>query len=169
MRSRIFFSLVRLDAYFSFSGSFCPLPSFEKTSFCDWLSLRQFWVFPCFGNSLAFFYVVPFHVDFVTNRGTNVTGDKRYHGIYVVHQTERVVLSDSSVLRCVMSQRQADTQNTKSNIPPVWKTVGINRRGYNTCNTNTPQSLCNNRTKKGQYSTELKKKGKKKSPQRNVG
>ena len=40
----------------------------------------------------------------VTNRGTNVTGDKRYHGIYVVHQTERVVLSDCSVLRHDMSQ-----------------------------------------------------------------
>ena len=25
----------------------------------------------------------------MTNRGTNVTGDKWYHGIYVVHQTER--------------------------------------------------------------------------------
>ena len=24
----------------------------------------------------------------VTNRGTNLTGDKRYHGIYVVHQAE---------------------------------------------------------------------------------
>ena len=55
------------------------------------------------------------HELFVTNRGTNVTGDKRYHGIYVVHQTERVVLSDDSVLRYAMSQRQADTQNTKSN------------------------------------------------------
>ena len=51
----------------------------------------------------------------VTNRGTIVTGDKWYHGIYVVHQTERVVLSDDSVLRYAMSQRQADTQNTKSN------------------------------------------------------
>ena len=45
----------------------------------------------------------------------------------MVHQTESVVLSDDSVLRYAMSQRQADTQNTKSNIPPVWKTVGISR------------------------------------------
>ena len=51
----------------------------------------------------------------VTNRGTNLTGDKWHHGIYVVHQTERVVLSDGSVLCYVMSQRQPDTQNTKSN------------------------------------------------------
>ena len=59
-----------------------------------------------------------------------------------------VVLSDGSVLRYVMSQGQADTQNTKSNIPPVWKTVGINRRGHNTCNTSTPQSLCNKNLRK---------------------
>ena len=44
-----------------------------------------------------------------------MTGDKRYHGIYVVHQAESVVLSDDSVLRYAMGQRQADTQNTKSN------------------------------------------------------
>ena len=50
----------------------------------------------------------------VTSRGINVTGDKRYHGVYVVHQTVSIVLSDGSVLRYV-SQRQADTQNTKSN------------------------------------------------------
>ena len=80
-------------------------------------------------------------VDPVTNRGTNVTGDKRYHGIYVEHQTESVVLSDGSVLRYAMSQRQADTQNTKSNIPPVWKTVRISRGVNDICNTSTPQSL----------------------------
>ena len=28
-----------------------------------------------------------------------------------------------------LSQRQADTQNSKSNIPPVWKTVGMSRGG----------------------------------------
>ena len=90
---------------------------------------------------------------FVTNRGTNVTGDKRYHGIYVVHQTESVVLSDDSVLRYTMSQRQADTQNTKSNIPPVWKTVGISR-GV-TC---AIQVLHRVYDKTQKYSTELGKK-----------
>ena len=77
----------------------------------------------------------------VTNRGTNVTGYKRYHSIYVVHQTESVVLSDDSELRYAMSQRQADTQNTKSNSPPVWKTVGISRGVKDICNTSTPQCL----------------------------
>ena len=69
-------------------------------------------------------------------------------------QTESVVLSDGSVLRYAMSQRQADTQNTKSNIPPVWKTFGISRGVKDICNTSTPQSLWQD-TKK--YSTELGK------------
>ena len=34
-----------------------------------------------------------------------------------------VVLSDDSVLRQKMNQRQAGTHNTKSNITPVWKTA----------------------------------------------
>ena len=58
---------------------------------------------------------------FVTNRSTNVTRDKRYHCIYV------------------MSQRQTDTQNTKSNIPPVWKTVGMNRGVQIQMYANTPE------------------------------
>ena len=87
------------------------------------------------------------NVWYVTNRGTNVTGDKRYHGIYVVHQTEGVVLSDGSVLRYAMSQRQADTQNTKSNIPPVWKTAGISRGVNDICNTTLHRAYDNTKKK----------------------
>ena len=76
----------------------------------------------------------------------------------MVHQTERAVLSDGSVLRHVMSQRQADTQNTKSNIPPVWKTDGHKLAGTNTNAVQVLHRAYETKIlKKEQYSTELER------------
>ena len=73
-----------------------------------------------------------------------------------------------------MSQRQADTKNTKSYIPPVWKTVGMNRgvQKLNACKYSTElinvQVLL--RGLKKIYSTELQKKTKvKEEPYRKGG
>ena len=57
------------------------------------------------------------YVNDVTNRGTDVT-EESGTTVYVCGTPSKCVkLSDSSVLLRVMSQRQADTQNTKSDIP----------------------------------------------------
>ena len=48
-----------------------------------------------------------------------------------------------------MSQRQTDTQNTLANIPPVWKTVGMNQEV----------------TTKGKYPQEEKKNQRQNTPQ----
>ena len=73
-----------------------------------------------------------------------------------------------------MSQRQADTKNTKSYIPPVWKTVGMNRgvQKLNACKYS--RELINVqvllRGLKKIYSTELQKKTKvKEEPYRKGG
>ena len=91
--------------------------------------------------------------------------------MYVVNQTESVVLSDGSVLRYAMSQRQADTQNTKSNRKSVsqhgkwWDTIlnklectaicrRLVKRSIRKKKTHTPgKAICqaHNRRKKKKY------------------